>query len=59
MINPSVKSSFDTLLKLQEVILHTKIIAALADIGTEIPSGEEQTGLRYGATGQVVLRREQ
>jgi hypothetical protein len=59
MIDPSVKSSFDTLLKLQEVILHTKIITALADVGTEIPSGEEQTRLCYGATGQVVLRREQ
>ena len=41
MIGPFVKSSFDTLLKLHEVRESTELVAMLADIGTEIPGGEE------------------
>jgi hypothetical protein len=59
MIDPSVKLSFDALLKLQEVIQRSKTITALADIRTDIPSDEEQAGVYYGTVGQAVLRRGQ
>jgi hypothetical protein len=51
MVDPSFKSSFDTLLKLQEVIQRSKTNTALADIWTDIPSGEEQARIYYGTVG--------
>jgi hypothetical protein len=55
--DPFVKSSFDTLLKLHEVILHSKVTAVPTDVWTEIPSGEEQARVRYGTAEQAVFRR--
>ena len=56
MIFPFVKSSFDALLKLQEVTHSSELVTMSADTRTEIPNGEKQAGLRNGAAGSVVLR---
>ena len=55
-VSPFVKTSFDTLLKLHEVIEFNKLATTLANAGTEVPRGEEQAGFRYGTTGSAVLR---
>ena len=54
-IDSSFKASFDALLKLQEVILHTEVITVLADIWIEVPSSEEQARVCRGTAQQVVL----
>ena len=46
-IDPLLKASFDTLLKLQEVIRYGTLVAALAHDQIEIPGGEGQIGIRY------------
>ena len=51
-----IKSSFDMLLRLHEVIMNGKVSAGSADVWTEIPSGEEQAEVHYGAAIQDVLR---
>jgi hypothetical protein len=57
MIDSFIKSSFDNLLKLPEVTGYGKSIVVPADTRTEIPRGEEQARIRYGAAEQAVLRR--
>ena len=51
-----VKSSFDALLKLHEVMQHSEFATAPAETWTEFPAGEEQVRLYYGTTGWAVLR---
>lgn len=52
---PFIKSSFDTLLKIHQVMQFSKFVTILADIRTEIPSSEEQTGFRYGTAESAVF----
>jgi hypothetical protein len=51
MFDSLIKSSFDTVLKLHQVILCYEVITVLADIWTEIPSSKEQAGVHYGMAG--------
>ena len=51
MTDPFLKTSFDTLLKLQEVIRCNVVIVALAYDWTETPSSERQTEIRDGSVG--------
>jgi len=53
---PSLKSSFDTLLKLHEVTGFGGLVTLFANAWTEIPSGEGQAGFRYGTAGSTILK---
>lgn len=41
MNNPSVKSSFNTVIKLHEVMDFSELVTVFADTRAEIPGGEE------------------
>ena len=56
MNGPLTKSSFNTLLKVHEVMQFRKLVAPFADTRTGIPGGEEQVRFRYGTARSVVLR---
>ena len=56
IISSNIKSSFNTLLKLHEVMQFGELVATFADTRTEIPAGEEQAGFRHGPTGPTMLR---
>jgi len=49
--DPFLKTSFDTLLKLQEVINCSVVVVALAYDWTETPSSEGETEIRDGTVG--------
>ena len=51
VIDPFLKTSFDALLKLQEVIRCSVVIVALAYDWIETPNGERQTEIRDGSVG--------
>ena len=51
----SFKSSFDTLLKLHEVIRFGELIAIFADTRTEIPGDEGQVGFCYDTAGRSAV----
>ena len=51
MIDPFFKSSFDTLLKLHEVIHFGELVEIFANTRTEIRGGEGQFGFQYDAVG--------
>lgn len=51
MIVPFVKSSFDALLKLQEVMRFRKLSTPFADTQAELPGGEAQARFRYDTAG--------
>ena len=56
MNGPFTKSSFNTLLKVHEVMQFGELVTMFADTRTGIPDGEEQVRFRYGTVGPVVLR---
>jgi len=56
MTDSLIKSSFDTLLKLHEVMMFCRLVAPFADAWTEIPSGEGQAGFRHGQAGSALFR---
>ena len=55
MIGPVIKSSFNILLGLHEVVQISELVMASADASTEIHAVEEQAGFRYGTVGSAVL----
>ena len=55
MIGPVIKSSFNTLLRIHEVMQISELATILADAWTEIHAVEEQAGFHYGTLGPVVL----
>ena len=55
MIDPVIKSSFNTLLRLREVMRISELVAIFADTWTEIHPIEGQTGFRYGTARPVAL----
>ena len=55
-IGPFIKSSFNTLLKLHEVIQSAKSVAMFTDTGAGVPSGEKQTGFCYRTVGSAMFR---
>ena len=54
-IGPPFKSSFDTILKLHEVIHFGELVAIFADTRIEIPGGEGQAGFCYDTAGSAVF----
>ena len=48
MIGPIVKSSFNTLLRIHEVMQISELVVISADAWTEAHAVEEQAGFRYG-----------
>jgi len=55
MIGPVIKSSFNGVLRLHEVMRNSGLVAISADSWTEVHVVEEQTGFRYGTAGSAVL----
>ena len=55
MVGPSVKLSFDILLKLHEVMQFNKLVTMFSNAGTDIPKSEEQAGFHYGTARTAVL----
>ena len=55
-IGPVIKSSFNALLRLHEVIQINELVAIFADTWTEIHAVEEQAGFRYGTAGSMRLQ---
>ena len=55
MIDPVIKSSFNTLLRLREVMRISELVAIFADTWTEIHPIEGQAWFRYGTARSVVL----
>ena len=55
MIRPFIKSSFDTLLKLQEVMDFNELAGMFPETQAEIPRGKSQAGFRNGSVGSAVL----
>jgi len=56
MIVSFIKTSFDVLLKLHEVMQHGELTTVPADGWTEFTIGEEQAGFYYETTGWAMLR---
>jgi len=54
---PVIKSSFNTFLRLHEVIRIDELVAIFPDALTEIHTVEEKAGFRYGTLGPIVLTR--
>jgi len=59
MIDSTIKSSFNTLLKLEEVTRFRKVITMFTDTRTEIPGSEEQAGFYLETAGSAVCSRGQ
>jgi len=59
MIGPAIKSSFNTLLRLHEVMPISELVAIFADARTEVHAVEGQAGFRYGTPRSDVLARRQ
>jgi hypothetical protein len=55
VIGPVIKSSFNTLLRLHEVMQISELVAISADAWTETHAVEEQAGFRYGTAASAVL----
>ena len=55
MVEPVIKSSFDTLLRIHEVIQISELAAILADAWIEVYAVEGQAGFHYGTLGPAVL----
>jgi len=55
MIGPVIKSSFNTLLRIHEVMQISQFVAIFADAWTEVHAVEEQAGFHYGTLGPAVL----
>ena len=55
MIGPVIKSSFNTFLRIHEVMWVSELVAIFADSWTEIHPAEEQAGFHYGTLGPAVL----
>ena len=55
MTLPFVKSSFNTILKLHEVVQFGKLVTTFADTSTDIPGVEEQARFHYGAAQPAVF----
>ena len=53
---PFIKSSFDTLLKLREVMQFSQFVMMFADTRAEITGDEEQTGFCYGTVESSSFR---
>ena len=56
MIDSSIKCSFDTRLKLQEVMDFNELATMFSETRTEIPRGKDQAGFRNGTVGSTVPR---
>ena len=59
MIDPAVKSSFNTLLRLHQVMRISELVVTFADARAEIHAIEGQAGFRYGTarSGALTGRR--
>ena len=51
MTGPFLKTSFDTLLRLQEVVRCSVVVVILAYDWIETPNSERQTEIRHGTVG--------
>ena len=48
MVGPVIKSSFNTLLRIHEVMQISELVVIFSDAWTEAHAVEEQAGFRYG-----------
>ena len=55
MIGPVIKYSFNTLLRLHEVMHVSELVAMFADTWIEIHTLKGQAGFRHGTTRSVAL----